>query len=487
MSKKSLSKNSIFYLIYTVLNVLFPFLTGVYVARVLLPDAIGEVAYAQNIAQYFVVFAFLGLPTYGLREIAKARDDKQELNKLYSELLSINFISTTIFLSIYLILIFSIPRFSANLSLYFIVGISIALNFFNNSWLYEGLEEFKFISIRNIIFKLISFACLVIFVRAQDDYLIYAAISVIGTAGNYLLNIIQSRKYVKFQFKGLRLGRHMKPILYLVAVNLAIEIYTMVDTTMLGIFSSNENVAFYTYGSKMYKILLQIVNTFTVVVVPRLSALYKEGRLDEYNAILTKTLKVILLLAIPMIVGMQFVANYLVCAIYGDAYINSAYVLRILCFILVISPIGYLLGSRVLLIAGKEKMMLIAVGSGAILNVIGNALMIPYYGEYGAAIASVVSEIAVMIIYVCMGKKYFRLGRWWDTALKVGGTALMMAGYLVGCMFIPLPDWAVCVLQIVGAVLLYILGMIITKETMMTSVIRKIIGRFKKHERTNIE
>ena len=101
MSKKSLSKNSIFYLIYTVLNVLFPFLTGVYVARVLLPDAIGEVAYAQNIAQYFVVFAFLGLPTYGLREIAKARDDKQELNKLYSELLSINFISTTIFLSIY--------------------------------------------------------------------------------------------------------------------------------------------------------------------------------------------------------------------------------------------------------------------------------------------------------------------------------------------------------------------------------------------------
>ena len=129
MPKKSLSKNSIFYLIYTVLNVLFPFLTGIYVARVLLPDAIGEVAYAQNIAQYFVIFAFLGLPTYGLREIAKARDDKQELNKLYSELLSINFISTAVFLSIYLILIFCVPRFSANLPLYLIVGISIALNF----------------------------------------------------------------------------------------------------------------------------------------------------------------------------------------------------------------------------------------------------------------------------------------------------------------------------------------------------------------------
>lgn len=487
MPKKSLSKNSIFYLIYTVLNVLFPFITGIYVARVLLPDTIGEVAYAQNIAQYFVVFAFLGLPTYGLREIAKAKDDKRELNKLYSELLSINFISTAVFLSIYLVLIFCVPRFSANLPLYLIVGISIALNFLNNSWLYEGLEEFKFISIRNIIFKAVSFVCLVIFVRAQDDYLIYAAITVIGTAGNYLLNIIQSRKYVKFQFKGLQLGRHMKPILYLVAVNLAIEIYTMVDTTMLGIFSSNENVAFYTYGSRIHKILLQIVNTFTVVVVPRLSSLYKEGRFDEYNAILTKTLKVILILAIPMIVGLQFVADYLVCTIYGDVYINSAYVLRILCFMLIVSPVGYLLGSRILLIAGKEKFMLIAVGSGAVLNVIGNALLIPYYNEYGAAIASVISEIAVMVIYVCMGRKYFHLQRWWDTALKVGGTALMMAGYLVGCMFIPLPDWAVCVLQIVGAVLIYMIGIIATKETMATSVVRKITGRFKKHERTDIE
>ena len=131
--------------------------------------------------------------------------------------------------------------------------------------------------------------------------------------------------------------------------------------------------------------------------------------------------------------------------------------------------------------------MLIAVGSGAVLNVIGNALLIPYYNEYGAAVASVISEIAVMIIYVCMARKYFRLQRWWDTALKVGGTALVMAGYLVGCMFIPLPDWAVCVLQIVGAVLIYMIGMIATKETMATSVVRKITGRFKKHERTDAE
>lgn len=487
MSNKSLSKNSIFYLIYTVLNVLFPFITGIYVARVLLPDAIGEVAYAQNIAQYFVVFSFLGLPTYGLREIAKVRNDKEQLSKLYSELITINTISTTFFLAVYLVLIFCIPRFYGNLSLYLIVGISIALNFLNNSWLYEGLEEFSYISIRNIIFKALSLACLLVFVREQDDYLIYAFITVIGTAGNYILNVIHARKYIRFSLKGIELKKHLKPVLYLVAVNLAIEIYTMVDTTMLGIFSNNENVAYYSYGSKIYKILLQILNTFTIVVVPRLSALYKDGKIEEYNAVLTKTLKVILILSIPMIVGIQFVAQFLICKIYGDLYIHSSYVLQILSLMLLISPIGYLLGSRVCLIVGHERRMLISVGSGAVINVIGNAILIPYYAEYGAAISSVASEVIVMIIYIFMSKKYFHLQKIHDTIAKVLIVAAVMAGFLFGCTYLPVADWIVCLIQIVGAILIYGIGLILAKESMVLSVLKKISSRFKRDGGTDIK
>ena len=160
MAEKSLSKNSIYYLIYNVLNVLFPLVTGIYVARILLPTFIGEVGYAQNISTYFVILAFLGIPTYGLREIAKNRKDKESIKKIHSELLIINAISTTVFLFCYLVLIFSVSSFREHIELYLISGISIILNYLNNTWLFEGLEEFKYISIRNIVFKSLFFLLL---------------------------------------------------------------------------------------------------------------------------------------------------------------------------------------------------------------------------------------------------------------------------------------------------------------------------------------
>ena len=157
--KKSLTRNAIFYIIYNIMNIVFPLLTGIYSAQILTPDSIGMVESAKNLVQYFVILSFLGIPTYGLREISKFKEDKEELNKIYSELMVINFISTCVFFLIYLLLIIMIPRYNQNILLYFIVGILILLNFFNNSWLYEGLEEFKYISIRNIVFKILSFLC----------------------------------------------------------------------------------------------------------------------------------------------------------------------------------------------------------------------------------------------------------------------------------------------------------------------------------------
>ena len=191
---KSLTKNSLFYMLYNILNVIFPFFTGIYVARILLPDNIGIVETARNLAQYFVIFSFLGIPTYGLREISKARKNREELNKIYSELIVINTISTIIFLFLYNVLIMIVPEYRKNLLVFLITGISIALNFFNNTWLFEGLEKFDYISIRNLIFKFLSLLLLFIFVRDNEDYLKYALITIVGTAGNYLLNIINSKK-----------------------------------------------------------------------------------------------------------------------------------------------------------------------------------------------------------------------------------------------------------------------------------------------------
>lgn len=479
--EKSIAKNSVFFLIYNLLNIIFPFVTGIYVARVLLPDGIGQVAYAQNVAQYFVILAFLGIPTYGLREISKARKNKEDLNNVYSELFFLNLISTVIFTCIYVVLIFSVPDFRSNYPLYLITGLAIALNALDNSWLYEGLEEFRFISVRNLIFKIASFVLLVILVRNPSHFYIYAVITVAGTAGNNILNVAFSRKFVRLKWKNLNIKRHLKPVMMLVVVNLAIEVYTLVDTTMLGAFCSKENVAFYSYGSKINKIFLQVVNTFTMVIVPRIALYYKEGKYDEFNALLTQTLKIIFILSIPLIVGIQFVSEFFICKVYGGVYINSAYVLRILSAVLLISPIGYLLGSRVILSVGKEWKMIVSVGVGAVVNVIGNVILIRLYQEYGAAIASVIGEIVVMVIYLIFGSKYFKLQRFWDTAVKAVVASAVMGGYLYGASFIPLNGWAVFAIQLTGAVIVYFGLLLLLRERMISDGVIKLKNKiFKK-------
>lgn len=302
-----------------------------------------------------MILAFLGIPTYGLREIAKYKNNTVERSKVYSELVSINFISTIIFLSIYLVIIFSAPIYNEHLPLYLITGISIALNMFNISFLYEGMNDFKFISIRNIIFKALSFILLIILVRKPDDYMWYASITVIGTAGNYLINVLSTKKYVNLTFKNLNFKRHIKPIIFLTCVNLAIEIYSLVDITMLNVMCDPETVSIYSYGSKIQKILIQVINTYTITIVPTITSYYKNEKYNLFNNLLSQTLLMIIMLAVPIIIGVFFTSDFLITLIYGESYLGSANVLKVLVFIILISPIGYLLGSGTLLLCNKEN------------------------------------------------------------------------------------------------------------------------------------
>jgi len=475
----SLAKNSVFYLLYNVLRIAFPFLTGIYVSRVLLPESIGTVAAAQNLTQYFVIFAFLGIPTYGLREISKVRNNPEEKNKVYSELFLINLISTILFTCVYLVIVFSINSYRENLYLYLVTGISIALNAFNISWLYEGLEEFKFMSIRNLVFKAVSFCFLIVFVKTEQDVLLYALVTVVGTAGNGIVNMVYAPRFASLSFKDLNLRRHMKSIMYLVVVNLAIELYSLVDITMMNFICSKDSIAFYKYGRSIESILMQIVNTFTMVLVPRISFYYKEKMYDEYNNLLSKGLKIIIFCGLPMIVGLYYTSDSLMTTFYGNQYIASSLVLKILSLLLCISPIGYLLGSRVLLVVGRERMMVLPVGVGAVVNVVGNAIVIPIFAEVGAAMASVFSEIIVMVVYVNLGKKYFKLVEIWESTWKIGLACFLMAIYLFCAEKINLNCWMTIGLKIIGAAIVYSLVLFLLREPVFREAFKKLKNKIK--------
>lgn len=461
--QKSLAVGGAYYLLYNVLNLGFPLVSGIYVAHKLIPEKIGAVTAAQNLATYFVILSFLGIPTYGVREISKERDHFEERSKVFSELFIINFISTIFFTLCYIILVLSVAEYRNALSLHLIVGISIVLNIFNISWLYEGLEDFRFTSLRNLAFKAIALTSLVLFVRKPDDYLIYAAIGVIGVAGNNIVNLFFSSRHAKFTLNGLHFKRHFKSIFYLVAVNLAIELYSLMDVTMMNFMTTKDNIAYYKYGHSIHLMLLQLINTFTMVLVPRIAFYYREGQFSDFNQLISKAQKLIVICAIPMIVGIYFAADILLVQIYGDQYIASAKILKLFSILLLITPTGYLLGSRVLLVAGKEKFMVYCVGIGAMVNLIANFLLIPRYSIVGATVASILSELIVMIIYVNLGKKYFKLEGVKKTFGKVLLAASITALYLYACTRINVNPWLVILLETGGAVV-YGLALLSMKE-----------------------
>ena len=192
--EKSLTQNSIANVLYNLLKVLFPLIYSTYVSHILLASGVGKISFAQNIVQYFTILAALGIPNYGIREIAKIKNSEIMTNKLFNELISINFISTTICALLYFTLVNSIEFFAPERLLYNVVGINILLNYFNVEWFYQGKEEFAYIAVRSFWVKLISLLFIFLFVKKREDYIIYAFISTVVIASNSILNVCNLRK-----------------------------------------------------------------------------------------------------------------------------------------------------------------------------------------------------------------------------------------------------------------------------------------------------
>lgn len=402
---KSIKCNVIFDSIYKILNIIFPLITSMYLARILSPTGIGRISYAQNIVSYFTVVASLGIPTYGIREIAKVKEKCDKKNLVFTELFVINFIST-IFCSITYYLIIIISDFNIDKRLFGVCGLLIILNIFNVDWLYQGEEEYKFIAIRSFIIKVISFILVIVLVRKQNDYIIYALIYSGALGGNYLLNIINCNKLVKLKFKNICIFRHFKSIFIMFATVVSVEIYTQLDTTMIGIMCNDEAVAYYTYAMKAIRLISTVFSSFSAVLLPRLSYYYAQSYKNDFNGLINKVFNILILLCVPATIGIYCIADKFVVLLYGQAFSLSAVTMKILAVLILVLSIGNLFGTQVLITVGQEKKLLYSTIVGAILNVVLNALLIPVLAQNGAAIASVICEIIVLLYQYYQAKKY---------------------------------------------------------------------------------
>lgn len=194
--KKSLVKNSIFNMIYKGFTALFPLITTSYISRVLLPAGVGRVGYANTIVAYFVLIASLGIPTYGVKAIAQSGETKEGRSRTFWELFFINLAATLMCIVAYYVFVDNFPHFADRKLLFQIMGLMLVLNIFNIDWFYQGMEEYSYIATRSIIVKILSFVAMLLFVKKAEDYVIYAFILCVATAGNNLLNAWNLRKYI---------------------------------------------------------------------------------------------------------------------------------------------------------------------------------------------------------------------------------------------------------------------------------------------------
>lgn len=406
--KNSLKRNIIFDSLHKILNILFPLVTSMYLARILTTDGIGRITYAQNIASYFVVFASLGIPNYGIREIAKVRNNSKDKNIIFSELFMINLISTILCAIIYYIFIFLSNQCKDKL-LFAVCGLLIILNVFNVDWLYKGVEDFKFIAMRSFFIKIVSVILICLLVRQPEDYLTYAMIHCGALGGNYIFNIINSKKYVKISFHNLSLPRHIKSIFIMLATVISVEIYAQMDITMLGMRDTSDSVAYYSYSIKAIRMISTLFSSIAAVLLPRLSLYYAEQSMEKFSNIVNRVYNVIVFLCLPAFVGIWMLSDNLVLLLYGRKFIPASLTMKILSPLILIYAIGNLFGTQILITVGQESKLLITTIIGAICNLILNSILIPTMSQNGAALASVICEIIVLIIQYIFAKRYVEI------------------------------------------------------------------------------
>lgn len=455
MRGRSIIKNSIYNVIYKVINVFFSLAASIVIARILLPSGVGKISSAQNIVTYFTFAASLGLPNYGTREIAK--QNKTSGNVLFTELFIMNSISTILCIFIYYTMIYNINFFSGEQRLHAVAGIAIVLNLFNVDWYYQGREEFKYIAIRNCIVKIIMFATIVICVRKSSDYLKYVLIYCMGIAGNNILNVAHLKKYgVRFSFQNINLAKHLQPILILFASNIAVELFSLLDTTMLTLMCSDEVVGYYSNAMKIMRVSVPLITAVGGVLLPRISYYLNLKKEKEASQLIYAVFKAIFFLAIPCMLGMYSVADLLVIALFGQAFSPAIVTVKILAVLLLVVTYSNSIGIQVLIAMGEERKVLLSTSLGAIANIILNSILIKLYAQNGAAIASVISETTVTLTMLFFERKFFIGKIKWRFWLSVAMASVSMLFMLHLVRYLQIGDFALLIISIFIAVVTYI-------------------------------
>lgn len=476
MSKKSITKNYLYNLTYQILLIIAPIITAPYLARTLGPEGTGIYSYTISIVTYFILFGSLGIAMYGQREIAYNQNNKDKLTNIFISI----FILRCITMSISMVLFYLIFARTGEYSTYYkILILELFANIIDISWFYQGIEDFKKTATRNIIVKILSVICIFIFVKNSNDVSKYLGIYVGTTLFGNVALWINLKKYLgKIIFKNLNIIKHLKETIVLFIPQIAIQIYTVLDKTMIGfILNDMAQVGYYEQSQKIIKILLTIITSLGTVMMPRIAKCYAEGKKEEIQEYMYKTFRFVFLLSFPLIFGIISVSKDFVPLFFGDGYESVVELINVTSVIVVLIGISNVIGAQYLQAIKRQKEFTISVICGAIVNVILNYILIIRFKSLGACIATVISELTVACVQLYFVKDDFNLVKIFKSSIKYLIYAIFMfiISLIIG-KIINEKIISICI-QIIISFIIYFGLLLISKDSMIQEVKCKILRK----------
>lgn len=476
MQKNKVSVNYIYNMLYQVLTFLTPIVTAPILARTLGSTELGIYDYTYTIVNWFTLVGMLGISIYGNREIAKASatNDRKVVSKKFSEIFTLQMISVLIsFIIFVLLILFTNFKYK---NIFMIQGVLILSSAFEISWFYAGMQDFKKVSIRNMILKIITVLGIVILIHDSNDLILYTMLMAVLSIINSLILFYKINDYVDYKKPTLKEAfSHLKGSIVLFIPQIATTIYSVFGRTLIGMFYTDINeVAFYNYAYRFTTMVLYIVTTIGTVMLPKVVQIRSEGNDDEAKKITNKTLKVALLLSLPLSIGFATVAPYFIPWFLTEQFSRVSIIVCFLAPTIVFISITNVLGTQYLIPFEKTSKYTISVVSGCFISLFFNFILIRPLGGIGAAITTTITEFSVFIIQYCFVRKSFNF----DGILKkffkylvsavIMGVVVILIGMTLGVGLVT------NILQFVVGVLVYGIILYITHDDIFYFLFDKI-------------
>ena len=422
-------KNYLYNLSYQILTIILPIITVPYVTRIFTSEDLGNYGFYNSIVSYFSLFAMLGIGLYGTKQIAAASDVSSTFWNIYA----IQLIASLISIFVYVILILCIPTMSEIIPL--ILFISLFSKIIDISWLFAGKEDFKKITLRNTVVKVVGVISIFTFIKNSEDLYLYILLIVVFDFLGQVVMWVPAKKFIKrpsFNMKIMKKNLH--PIVLLFLPQVAISLYVVLDRTLLGLLGSYSDVGIYEQGQKLTSIIYKIVSSLGVVMLPRVANLLSERRDKEAQNMVKFSFILYNLIIFPMMFGLIAVNEIFVKLFLGQNFQDVKYVLYIIVFNIMFIGWTNILGYQVLVVRNKNKEFMLSTTIPAIVSVAVNITVIPFFGYIGASITSVVVEFLVFAIQWYYSRNIINKNLLFNKDLaKIICSSLVMFGVVMLC------------------------------------------------------